>query len=240
MRNIYEKTETLSANGISYDGCISIAGVMEQFQDIVCRHTEEMGIGFSAILRENNAKWVITRIRFEIDRLPINNESIRVVTWPLKPGLIKFNRAFLMRDSAERDLVRAYSDWCIIDADSGMPIKTGALKNPIDEYIDDRCIHGRYSNLKYLPSEDEFCYEKTVRVSDLDLNSHVNNISYIRMATDCFSTAQMPKLHTFEMSYKRQCFENDTIKLYKRQTDGGYLIGATNNGDTVFTAAVNL
>ena len=109
---------------------------------------------------------------------------------------------------------------------------------PIDEYLTDRAITGSFSQKKEEMCQANVVYTKTVRASDLDINRHVNNISYIKMALDCFDTDALSALDikSFEMYYISQCYEKEVITLYRK----GNCIEARRGDTPVFRCTVNL
>lgn len=239
--NIFSMQSLVNVNTVGFDEKMSIADAMSMFQFAVSVHTDAMGVGYYDVLNGHRAKWVIAKARFEINRFPRNGETVNVITWPLKPGIMRFGRCFEIKDKDNISCINAYTDWCIIDKNNSEVLKTSTLGKLFPEYRTERTV-GKYSNFSLKLTEKDFCFKRTMRLSDLDLNGHVNNISYIRMALDCFSSEEMKNtsVKSFEMCYRRQCFEGETLSLY-RGTDGdGYYIEAlTENNETVFTATVN-
>lgn len=239
--NIFSMQSSINVSNVGFDGRLSIAGAMSMFQYAVTLHTNAMGVGYNDVLNKHGAKWVIAKVRLEIDRFMENGESATVVTWPLKPGIMRFGRCFELLDADRKSCINAYTDWCIIDKDSFEVLRSDKLGELFPEYLTRRVVK-KYSNFSLKLNDSDFVYKKIIRLSDLDINGHVNNISYIKMAQDCFSCAEMRDIHikTFEMNYKRQCFEGDALCLY-RGTDGQgfYIEAVTDNNEKVFTATVN-
>ena len=239
--NIFSIKSPVNVNSVGFDGKMSVADAMSIFQYAVTLHTEEMGVGFNSVLNNHGAKWVIAKARFEITRFPANGETIKAVTWPLKPGVMRFGRCFSIRDEQEFDCINAYTDWCLLDKNTSEVLKTSILGELFPQYLTER-KDGKYSNFTLDVTQQNLCYKRTMRLSDLDINGHVNNISYIRMALDCFSGSEMKNMtiKSFEMIYRRQCFEKETLALYRADDgDGCYIEARAQNGDVVFTATVN-
>lgn len=239
--NIFSMNTTINVNNAGFDGRLTVAGAMSLFQYAVTLHTDAMGIGYDDVLNKHGAKWVIAKARFEIDSLPRNGQAVTVVTWPLKPGIMRFGRCFELLDSSGKSCINAYTDWCIIDKDSFEVLRTDRLGQLLPQYLTTRHVK-KYSNFSLELSETDFCYKKVIRLSDLDINGHVNNISYIKMAMDCFTCSEAEKLNisSFEMNFKRQCFEGDTFSLYRKGDGQGYYIeAADSSGIKIFTASIN-
>ena len=226
----------ITTNAVGFNKKMGVAHVMELFQYALTLQTYDTCIGFDRLIKEQNAKWIISRIRFEFDGFPQNGDTVRVETWPLSPGRLRFERSFELY-CGDKKTARAISDWVIIDADTSAPRRANSVPMPFDDYLTARAVETPYSQYSEEVDEDDLCYIKEIRVSDLDLNGHVNNISYIRMATDCFSTEEIEKLdiRSFEMYYREQCFEGDRICIYRK----GDYIEAKKEGITVFRAVLN-
>lgn len=233
--------KTITNTGtVGFDNKMGIADVMNVFQTAVALHTQDTCVGFKQLLENENAKWIISRIRFEIDRFPENCEDITVETWPLEASRLRFERCFELHDS-KGIAVNAISDWVVIDADTSAPRRASSIPMPFESYLTKRCVTNKYSMVSADVTADDICYVKTIRVSDLDLNGHVNNISYIKMAVDCFKTDELEKLcmKSFEMYYKEQCFEGENVTLYRKAVEDGYYIEARKDETVVFKAVVN-
>ncbi len=239
--NIFSVKSPVNVNTVGFDGKMSVADAMSMFQYAVTLHTDEMGVGFDSVLNNHGAKWVIAKARFEISRFPSKGETVKAVTWPLKPGAKRFGRCFSIRDEHDRDCINAYTDWCLLDKSTSEVLNTSVLGELFPEYRTERKV-GRYSKFTLEVTQQNLRYKRTMRLSDLDINGHVNNISYIRMALDCFSCSEMKvmTIKSFEMIYRRQCFEGETLAFYRADDgDGCYIEAHAQNGDVVFTATVN-
>lgn len=241
MENVvYTRNTVADICNVGADMVMTAADVMEEFQHALDRHGELMGIGFAKMRTEYDAKWVITKIRFEIDALPRSGQNIETKTWALKPGAIRCSRAFSMTaDGAPA--VRALSDWCIMSRSDDRLLKVSDTGLVISQFQNDRAIKTPFANPSYEPSADELVYSRKMLASDLDFNSHVNNVSYVRMAVDCFTSHELHSINmrSFELHYARQCYEGETVSFYRRAESDGFLICAECGGMRVFTAAVN-
>ncbi len=239
--NRFDKSGIIKMRSVGYNGKMSIADAMGLFQEAVSAHTKLLGLDFMSMRKKYNAKWVISRVRFEIDSLPEIDDEYTVSTWPLKAGTVRFDRSFVL-SCKEKSAVRALTEWCVLDADTQSVKRANVVSFPFDNFLEDRVITGKFSGVRCEVSQDDAVYSRTMRVSDLDINEHVNNISYIRLALDCFSSAELESIDikSFEMYYVMQCFEGQTLTLYKKEIENGYYIEAKKDGKTVFRCTVNL
>lgn len=233
--NKYTATKTASMNDVAFCGKALPPQIMSIFQDAVTAHTAILGVGADTIIKTINAKWVITRVRFEIDGTLRVGDEYTVSTWPLRAGPLRFGRTFTLEKEG-KIIAKAFTEWCLLDANTDEVMRSGALTMPIEEYLTDKGIEGRFSGAK--ATDPKPVYTHTVRQSDLDINRHVNNVTYIRFALDCLPSDELEKtdITSFEMYYLSQCFEGQTVELLRQDN----LIEAVCEGRTVFRCTINL
>ncbi len=233
--NKYTKTTAASMNDVAFCGYALPSHIMSIFQDAVTEHTAMLGVGANTIIKTIGAKWVITRVRFEIEGSLSVGDTYTVSTWPLKAGPLRFGRTFTLEKEGEI-IAKAFTEWCLLDAKTDEVLRSSVLSMPIDEYLTDKAISGKFSGAK--AQNPELVYTHTVRQSDLDINRHVNNITYIKFALDCFLAKELENINikSFEMYYTSQCFEGETLSLLRQDN----LIEAVCEGRTVFRCTINL
>ena len=189
--NKYTKTSTVSMNDVAFCGYALPSQIMSIFQDAVTDHTTLLGVGANTIIKTIGAKWVITRARFEIEGRLSVGDSYTVSTWPLKAGPLRFGRTFVLEKEG-KTVAKAFTEWCLLDAKTDEVLRSSVLTMPIDEYLTDKGISGKFSCAK--ADSPSLVYTHTVRQSDLDINGHVNNITYMRFALDCLTTKELESI----------------------------------------------
>ncbi len=222
-------------NDVAFCGYSLPSQIMSIFQEAVTDHTAILGVDASTIKKTINAKWVIARVRFEIDGHLKVGDEYTVSTWPLKAGPLRFGRTFVLEKQG-KIIAKAFTEWCLIDADTNEVLRSNVLTMPIEEYLTDKGIEGKFSGAK--TTDPKPVYTHTVRQSDLDINGHVNNVTYIKFALDCLSTEELKNIDikSFEMYYLCQCFEGQMIQLLRQDN----LIEAVCEGRTIFRCTINL
>ncbi len=233
--NKYTKTKVASMNDVAFCGIALPSHIMSIFQEAVTEHTAILGVGANTIIKTIGAKWVITRVRFEIDGTLSVGDEYTVSTWPLAAGPLRFGRTFTLEKDG-KIIVRAFTEWCLLDVKTDEVMRSNVLTMPIDEYLTDKAIDGKFSGAK--AETPTLVYTHTVRASDLDINRHVNNVTYIKFALDCLTTDELEKtdIKSFEMYYTSQCFEGEELSLYRENN----LIEARCGERVVFRCTINL
>lgn len=205
---------------VNYSDCdahyeMTVSAMLNLFEDIVGRHTAQMQVDMNTILQKYGAKWVVTKIKVKIDKLPVNTTKIQVSTWPHKPGFVRFGRSGIFADDEGKTYVRFYSDWCILDAKSDKLLKSAALPSLIKGYREDRAIEN--SDIPEFKREEyKYVYSREMRYSDLDPNRHVNNVMFAKYAFDVFPLALYDEKITdyVEVEFVEQCYEGDKLDFY--------------------------
>jgi len=242
MNNKHSKSITVSFGDVGPDRAVTPQALVSRFQEVINEHTRQMGVGVDRVWNDFGGKWVTTRLKMEIDRFPRFGEEMVIETWPLKPSMLVLPRVCGVKDAAGTTIVRAYSEWCVLNVTDEAIRRTNTFGYPVGmEHIPDRLIAGRLSNPREVLEESERVYEREMRFSDLDFNGHVNNVADIRLAMDCFSAEELAArpVRVLEMAYASQCYAGEVVGVYRRQTDEENFILQGRTADRlIFTALV--
>lgn len=198
--------------------------VMQFLQDAATEHAKILGLGWDE-MDANGMLWVLSKVKIVYDTPVCRGlKSFTLYTWPLQPHRVFAERCFTAVDG-EKQLFSATSMWTIISRDSRkiLPAET------MNDYY-----RGEYSAAHSDVAADflrvrmddtfEFCYEKTIRRSDLDINAHANNTNYIDYALDVLSPQE--KISELEIVYHKELKLNDRVEIfYKRESKVVQVVG---------------
>ena len=209
-------------------------------QEIAADHAESLGFGYTG-MTELGVFWVLARMRLKILRQPRVEETLKLETWPGS-----FRRLFAARhfrftgENGDRVAV-ASSQWMILSLETQRPQRV--------EIVGDRCpdtsdlpVHFEFdSRLAAVPKEGE-AQLFPVRFSMEDVNGHLNNAEYMRLAQD--AAEQMlghpMDFDELEVVYHSAVRAPETLKLYTApDSAGGFLVsGYKADGALSFCAAL--
>ena len=114
---------TLYNSYFDFNDRLSMKSILNIFQDVASAHAEEIGLGYNDMC-EKNYYWVLSRIKFDILKMPKINQKVIVETWPHEKGKIDFDRDMRILSEDGEELIIATSKWCIIDTVSRMLQRT--------------------------------------------------------------------------------------------------------------------
>jgi medium-chain acyl-[acyl-carrier-protein] hydrolase len=165
--------------------------------------------------------------------LPTWGESIKVFTAGRGVDKLFAFREFLITDLQGKSLARAMSSWVLLNTVSKKihrpeQVLPTALFDPQlkPDWQPDRIrISGKLL----------FEEEVKVRFSDLDLNNHVNNTTYIRWVEDLFKDHQIDSSQLL-INYSAECVLGDQVKLELYKSEDKFQIQGKVLNKSVFLA----
>jgi acyl-ACP thioesterase len=195
----------------------------------------ELGLSWEQ-LAEKGLCWAVVRHRVQITRLPCRGETVIAETWPMPTTRTAYPRALVIRDKDGNELLRLISLWVLMDLNtramilpgkSGVEV-TGTLRGT--ELSTPRAIATRTM---------EQSMERTVLLSDVDRNGHMNNTRYLDWVMDLLPSAfqEGHSLRELTVCYMTESREGQTLDLGWTMTEDGILqVDGTRNGERIFAA----
>ncbi len=184
-KGIWIEEFIISHHYVNPKGLASLHGISYFLLEGAVRHAAHRAFGFEDMIRKNHA-WVLTRQGIKINKQLKLGERIRLETWIHLTTNSFSVRDFHVLDEKGSIAVEARTSWMIMDLTSRRPVRIDKkgierlphhyerLNKPIDLI--------KIPNINNQESDHEF----RVVYSDLDMNQHVNNISYVRWFMDRF------------------------------------------------------
>lgn len=193
---------TLQAYQCDRYGYVRPLILMNELQGVADGHAEQLKFG-RTYLQEHNLGWVVTHYLVDIVEMPREGEEFTFYTWPSSQDGLRATRDFEIRGSDGRLMVRATSQWCLIDITKRRPIAidTSSFKwNIVHERAWDRKFE------KFPDFEATKTHVFKCRFDDIDVNQHINNAVYAVWATESVGYAyrNQHRLKRIELNFKRE------------------------------------
>ncbi len=185
----YSKLSSVNVHDVDFAGRLKISAILRYFQNLATAHAEQLGVGFAS-MQARELVWVLNRVCAEIVAQPQPEEQLNTVTFPLKPNAVDAVRDYYLYGADGRLLVKGTSKWCVLDAKTHAIRRVAPLFDfPPEAYMQQSAIAGGCATIQ--KTDAAIAYASTVRVTDLDRNSHVNNARYGDMILDACSKEWM-------------------------------------------------
>ena len=210
---MYQKEYVISNNDVDYRFNLKPANIFRLFQDIAMLATQDKGVD-SFSLSKRGIDWVITRMDVEIKRLPRCDEKITVCTYPGKDMAMLYPRYFFITDKDNNVIIRASSIWALIDNSSRKVIvdRDVISKLPMEQVDNQLPLPEKI----ILPSDSRFVETRKIHYSDLDFNTHMNNVRYVELLMDVHSSTfyKDKRVSSIVLNYIKEIKEKEAVDVY--------------------------
>ncbi len=208
----FEKEYIISSYECDRNENLRLLTLMNILQDAADGHATALGLGLDYCL-SNGLAWVGSNYHLQILRLPKMHEKIRLLTWPAVEKKLGAIREFLLLDDKGKPIIKASSQWILIDAARRKPI-TLRENLPMYQVIDERVIETDFAKIPEPQRIDEKS-EFFIRFDDIDLNNHVNNAVYPLWASEAVGI-EFRSIHTpseIEISFKKEGLYGENVSV---------------------------
>ncbi len=220
MEAIYKKRYIVQPSETDFRRQLKLSSLFSYLQDMATEHAYNIGVGRDVLQKKYGIIWVLNRVKGEVIRYPMFKEEITIETWPEPPEKVQFNRNFLVYDKDGNIIVRAFSQWVVIDFITRKLRRSSIIEEEFPKVDRERAIDCTQGKIK--PSGKlNLSYKKTVGYSDIDINEHLNNAKYIDYIMDCFSLENHKKysVKSIDIDYMHEALPGETIQLYTDTED---------------------
>lgn len=218
----YKKEYHVKSYEVDCHGFLRILTLMNFLQEAAVESAESLGFGFE-ICRAKGVAWVGSNYLVKIERLPRIDEKIVIETWPAEGKLWGAIRNFLLKDKDGRVIVRAKSQWVLIDIERRRPVSLSKYF-PEYDFINESVMEDDFRKLSPVENPDSV-KNIWVRFDDIDINNHVNNAVYPLWAAESIdSEYRMNHVPTeIELCFKKEALLGEQVEVsYKKEGEQSF------------------
>ena len=163
-------------------GFATVQSIGNWLQEAADQHARELGWAREQ-LQTRRLFWALTGLRLALTRYPRWRETATVTTWPAGADRLFAGRDFELADAAGAPLGGATRAWLLVNEDTRRPIR---LLPEIAAAVLPRPRALAHDFRVRLAPPDRVEHERRfhVRRSDLDVNGHVNNVTFIEWVVE--------------------------------------------------------
>lgn len=217
---LYERKFHIEICDIDTKNELTNYGILRMMQEIAGAHSDALGISINHI-EERPYTWILLNWKLKVFSRPKWNSILLVKTWPSSSDKLYSYRDFEIFDEDNNLIAQATSKWVLINVNTSSIEKTSQellnIYNPSNTSIFNEPI----KKLKE-PSEYDFITNYTIQRSDLDINGHANNLSYLRIVNNLAPNDLYAKrdFKNIEIMYKKECkLGNEVSVIYSKKDD---------------------
>ena len=168
---------------------------------------------------ERGYLWVFSKLKIHINKMPYDQEVIKLITYPNELMHFVYPRTFVIKDNQDNVLVKATSFWCLINtntrkialpSETGIGVTSSYKADPID---------------KIAVKDVSFKESRIVRYTDIDLNKHLNNTRYLDFICDLYDSNYFAfhSIKKLNIAFHQEVKEGQKVDIYA-SSDNTYFV----------------
>jgi len=208
----FEKKWTLNFTQCYPNGDIKFSELSNILQITASEHAEKIGFGYLDMMASNQS-WVLSRMLIEIEKLPQYTQSITVKTWIQNFSGIKSIRNFeiILNDQI---IITSTSLWVVFNVEKR---KAEPLSLNTDHINLIQNKDSTKNDLKKIPlhPNPKIIGTHQVKLSDLDIANHANNMKYMEWCFDALDRKSITdgSIRAIEMNFLRELKLGDKVEI---------------------------
>ena len=235
MKSVYNKNIELRTSDFNKFGILHSSSILDLFQEAAGTHAKLLGSGFEDMLKKDII-WVLTKVKFQVNKYPQMHSTVTVKTWPLQPQKATYLREYEVFDAKTGELlIIGSSEWVLIN------VKTRKLITGIDvygfessDYFNEKCFDGKFKRLK-VPENSVLKNTVCPDFRNIDINGHVNNTVYADFVFNSLEVLQDKPLKYMQIDYHKEIFEGEKEFIYAAQINNEcFAYGKSDSGNVNF------
>ncbi len=210
---------TVLPSNCDFECRLGIYDTFRIFMDVANAHARILGVDQTTLM-DRNLFWLTVKTRIRFFRRPMMDSSMRIETWPVKPGSLRSDRCYRLLDE-EGLIAEGRTEWAVMDLNRG---RLSSLKDifPAELVFNEEDI-SVVDFPRIVASDDTYTERGSYRVSssDIDMGHHMNNTAYVRALLGLYSEQELKDMDLQEMTviFKTSAHEGDILTLKDKRTD---------------------
>jgi len=237
-RNLCTLSITLRGPDVDTLGRWKPSAILQAMQEAAGYHCDALGLSYARTL-EAGLFWVVTRVSYQLERIPVLGETLHIATWSGNINRLLCPRHYRFTDASGQCIGVATSQWILLDA---VNRATATIDRLPAELPSDRS-EPPLPMPKRIRMEHDLVAEEVrrVRFSECDTNRHLNNTHYADWFCDMLpDRLEQEAIAALQVNFKSEllCGQAATLRLY--DGEACTLEGIREDGTTAFEIRAEL
>ena len=228
MGVIYESTDTVRYSKVDGELNLTIAAMIDYFQDAAIEQSEALGVGTKAINARNLA-WFLTSWDVRIHRMPELNEKIVIGTYPYYFRGMLGKRAVYMKTEDGEILAEGDAQWALMNTAEMRMTRIPEDLLAAYELGDGPLFESRNRRILAPDGAGKDYDDVPVQEYMLDNNGHINNGQFVRLGMSYMPTDR--GFTWLRVEYKKQARLGDVLRPVRFSDDDRDVVVLKNGDD---------
>ncbi len=220
MDTFYEHVYRVGSRDLDLFGHCRPSAVLGLLQEAATEAAVALRLSGDEVREKYNAFWMLARIRYELHRPLLWDESVDIKTWHRGGRAAVMYREFDLSVKGE-PVGRALSAWVLAGVENHKLLHLAGVGEIEGTGGGSLCRTDTLRKL-HLPEGLETVEERRLHYSDTDVNGHVNNTRYADLLCDTLGLETIGAgkyVSGLQLCYLTECLAGETIRL-RRGRDG--------------------
>ncbi len=217
---MYQNVSRVRLTEVDQNRKLTLNAILNYFQDCCTFQSEDLGIGMER-LEAMDRMWVLSSWEILVSRYPVFGEQITIETWPYEFGKMTGQRNFRLLGEDGSVAACADSLWVYMDTRRMRPARLDEILT--QTYVLEPRLEMEHDAGKILlPENMEEKDAFPIHEYHLDVNHHVNNGQYVRLAGEYLP--EDFQIRRMRAEYKKSALLGDVIYPRFGKTESGYAV----------------
>ncbi len=199
-----------------------LKSMLNFLQDTVDVHARGQGTSINDA-ETLNRSWVYGRFYARVMRYPALHEKVFCRTWRSRLEKYQAYREFEIRDCGGDIVLAATATLFLIDRDTRKPVELKMPSNTLISTIPEQATGHAFDRIPE-PEEYPMAWRTTVRMEDIDINAHMNNVSYAQYFYESiYGSSAERELASIDISFRGEVtYKNSLVCMSAPAGNGAY------------------
>ena len=238
-----EDTYKIGLREVGMKNQLTNYGILAFLEDIATFHSGLVGYGVEDV-EKNKGAFLILEWSLEVKKRLKFNDIIKVKTYALPIDKPTFNcyRNFEVYDEYDEMIAKATSKWLFYNFEQRKIVKLDTnminLFKPEGDLLE---AEKKTTKLKEPDSYDKMI-EYEVRRADIDVNNHMNNLVYLKLANEVLPDDAYfsSDLNNLRITYKHQIRLGARVKIYYAKKDNKHIVTIKSEDNSKLHAIIEI
>ena len=215
--SLFEEKHKITFLNCTPNGYLKLTDLCNFFQLTAGTHAELGGISYADMQKHHQA-WVLSRMRVEITELPKWQDEVGVKTWIKSLENSRSIRCLELYLNGIK-IAGCETFWVVINTKTRRPENLASPHEHFEKFAIDATNKG--TTKINLPLHTEIIAEKVVKLSDIDIINHVNNVKYLEWCLDTLEPEIIlnQKIKSFDINFLQEVNLLDIVQIYSGKKD---------------------
>ena len=238
-----EQTYKLGLREVGMKNKLTNYGILAFLEDIATYHSGLVGYGVEDI-EKNKGAFLILDWNLEVYNRLKFNDTVKVKTYalPIEKPCFHCYRNFDIYDVNDELIATATSKWLFYNFEQHKIVKLDEdILKLFETEGDLKKAEEKITKLQE-PKSFEKMIEYQVQRSNIDVNMHMNNLVYLKLANEILpeDVYFADELNNLRITYKHQIRLGEIVKIYYTMVDNKHIVTIKNQDESKIHAIVEM